>query len=155
MSTPTPVTSGAAPAGSSGSVRLGGSRTVDDDAESVAATVRALPGVADLYSGGIAPLATYLPGRRVTGVRFDEASVQVAVVVADGSSAPSAAGQVRAALSEMAAGRRIDVHVGDVRLPGDEEQDDAPPALPPSPRDPGGTAAPSPTALPAAGHPTS
>lgn len=137
MSTPTPVTSGGAPAGSSGSVRLGASRTVDDDAESVATTVRALPGVADLYAGGIAPLATYLPGRRVLGVRLDESSVQVSVVVAAGTSAVSAAGQVRAALADAAAGRRIDVHVGDVRLPGEEEaaSRDAPAALPPSPRD--------------------
>ena len=134
MSTPTPVTSGTAPTGSSGSARLGAQDTVADDAEGVAATVRALPGVADLYSGGIAPLATYLPGRRVTGVRFDEESVQVAVVVAAGTSAPSAAAQVRSALSDVAAGRRVDVHVGDVRLPGEADDQDAPPALPPSPR---------------------
>lgn len=134
MSTPAPVTS-ATPTGSSGSVRLEVQDTVADDAESVAATVRALPGVADLYAGGIAPLATYLPGRRVLGVRFDEESVQVAVVVAAGSSAPSAAGQVRAALADVAAGRRIDVHVGDVRLPGESDEQDAPPALPAAPAD--------------------
>ena len=130
MSTPTPVTPGHPPAGSSGSARLEVQRAVADDAESVAATVRALPGVADLWSGGIAPLATYLPGKRVTGVRFDEESVQVAVVVTAGTSAPSAAAQVRAALSDVAAGRHVDVHVGDVRLPGEADDQDAPAALP-------------------------
>lgn len=140
MSEPTPVPAtarSAPPAGtSSGSARLQ-DRTVGDDAESVAATVRALPGVAGLYTGGIAPLATYLPGKRVLGVRMDESSVQVSVVVEAGTSALSAAGQVRAALADAAAGRRIDVHVGDVRLPGDEEEgrDDAPAALPPAPGD--------------------
>ena len=139
MSTPAPVTS-ATPTGSSGSARPEVQGAVADDAESVAATVRALPGVADLYAGGIAPLATYLPGKRVVGVRFDEESVQVALVVAAGSSAPSAAGQVRAALADVAAGRRVDVHVGDVRLPGEVDEADAPAALPVAPTDASTTA---------------
>ena len=72
-----------------------------------------------LDGGGLRQVATYLPGRRVVGVRADDARIQVAVVAAAGVALPTMATQVRAALAPLARGRAVDVHIADVVLPGE------------------------------------
>lgn len=42
-----------------------------DQAEMIAETVRAVPGVHSLHGGQFGEIATYLPHRRVIGVRID------------------------------------------------------------------------------------
>ncbi|MGH3507015.1 MAG: hypothetical protein ACRDO2_07400 [Nocardioidaceae bacterium] len=60
-------------------------------------------------------MATYLPGRRVVGVRVEDRRVLVSVVLASGSSIRSLEAQVRSALAPHVGGRQVDVHVADVQ----------------------------------------
>ncbi len=98
-----------------------GAQEVDVDA--VAAAVAALPEVASLASGGLVPVATYLPGRRVLGVRVEDTAVTVAVVGALWTPVATLASSVRRAITPLAGGRRIDVHVEDVAAPGERPGD--------------------------------
>ncbi|WP_221934933.1 hypothetical protein [Georgenia yuyongxinii] len=50
-------------------------------ADAVAAAALAVPGVARLHAGALGEAATYLPGRRVPGVRIRPGGVEVHVVV--------------------------------------------------------------------------
>lgn len=89
-----------------------GSGEIDVDA--VAATVTALPEVEALAATGRVPVATYLPGRRVLGVRVDEGSVTVAVVGAPRTPVAAIAAAVRRGLAPLVGARRVDVHVEDL-----------------------------------------
>lgn len=75
MTTPTPLppVSSDAPAGDG----------VLEDAERIAAVVTAVEGVAGLHAGMFGEVATYLPGRRVSGVRIaaDRVDVHVSLVL--------------------------------------------------------------------------
>jgi uncharacterized alkaline shock family protein YloU len=51
----------------------------EDDAERIAAVVTGVPGVAALHGGMFGEVATYLPGRRVTGIRISNERVDVHV----------------------------------------------------------------------------
>jgi hypothetical protein len=51
------------------------------DADAVRDAVRAVPGVTGLYGGRFGEIATYLPGRRVSGIRSDETGTDVHVVL--------------------------------------------------------------------------
>lgn len=83
-------------------------------ADQVAKAVLACPGVVALNGGGLAPVATYLPGRRVAGVRVDEHRILVSVTVARGCRVPELAERIRANLWSFAAGRPVDLHVADI-----------------------------------------
>ncbi len=89
---------------------------LDLDAEAVAALVRVCPAVVRL-TGGLHGAATYLPGRRVDGVRRTDDTVEVHVAVPLGTSAAEVARQVRTALADRVGGRRVDVFVEDVLTP--------------------------------------
>ncbi|NIZ90380.1 Asp23/Gls24 family envelope stress response protein [Kineococcus rubinsiae] len=52
-----------------------------ETADAIAAQVLAVPGVAGLHAGRFGEVATYLPGRRVTGVKLGEDRVEVHVVL--------------------------------------------------------------------------
>lgn len=97
-----------------------GARGAAVEVDLIAAAVLRCPGVASLHSGGLSPVVTYLPGRRVSGVSTDGSTVRVAVVAAYGLPMAALATQVRSALAALAAGRVVDVLVADVRTP--EEQ---------------------------------
>jgi hypothetical protein len=84
----------------------------------LAAAVLGCPAVVSLHPGGPRYVATFLPGRRVGGVRVDDTVVEVAVVAAAGIPVHSVASQVRAAVAPLAAGRAVDVHIADVAPPG-------------------------------------
>lgn len=52
-----------------------------DLTERIAAAVRTVAGVADLHAGMFSEVATYLPGRRVIGVRIGESRVDIHVAL--------------------------------------------------------------------------
>lgn len=85
------------------------------DVDAIAAATLACPAVAGLHEGGARAVATYLPGRRVVGVRVEDGRVLVSVVLVSGSSVQALEEQVRIALAPHARGRQIDVHVADVQ----------------------------------------
>lgn len=82
--------------------------------DAIAAGAWACPGVARLDGGGFDRVVTYLPGRRVVGVRADPERIQVSVVASPGVSVASVADQVRRALAPLSAGLPVDVHIADV-----------------------------------------
>lgn len=81
--------------------------------DQIAAVVLATAGVHDLHSGGAGGVATYLPGRRVHGIRAIEGGYDVYVVLAWGFPVFATAEAVRAAVQALAPGR-VDVTVQDV-----------------------------------------
>ncbi|PFG38940.1 hypothetical protein ATJ97_1432 [Georgenia soli] len=88
------------------------------EADTVAAAVLGCAGVARMHAGGIPPVATYLPGRRVAGVRLTDSAIEVAVVARPGVRVPTLDTEVRAALAPLARGRAVDVHVADIDMEG-------------------------------------
>ena len=82
-------------------------------AEVVAAAVLAVPGVVRLHGGRFGELGTYLPGRRVTGVRIDDEGTEVHVVVSDRVPVPQTAARVQRAVSAVAP-MPVRVHVEDI-----------------------------------------
>jgi hypothetical protein len=86
-------------------------------AEAVAAAVLAHPGVARLSGGAFGTVASYLPGRRVVGVRLpleDGDPVQIAVVARMGVPLPRLADELGAAVVEVLGPVAVDVTVADV-----------------------------------------
>jgi hypothetical protein len=89
-----------------------------DLADLVAEVVLACPVVAALAADGF--VATFLPGRRVAGVRIAEDVCEVAVVLRmDGSPLPELAEQVRRAVAPVVGDRRVDVVIADVVIASD------------------------------------
>ena len=82
-------------------------------AEVVAAAVLGVPGVVRLHGGRFGGLGTYLPGRRVTGVRIDDEGTEVHVVVSDRVPVPDTAARVQRAVSAIAP-MPVRVHVEDI-----------------------------------------
>ncbi|GCD19599.1 hypothetical protein ACFO3K_02895 [Cellulomonas algicola] len=106
-------------------VRPGGSGRVLTDvpepgslAEVVAAVVLAVPGVVRLHGGPFGGLGTYLPGRRVTGVRVDDDGTEVHVVVSATQPVAATAARVQRAVSAVAP-MPVRVHVDDLDDPAD------------------------------------
>lgn len=99
-------------------------------ADAIAAAAASCPAVASLSGGGLLRVATYLPGRRVDGVRIEPGRVLVAVVAVQGIPIIAIADQVRRAVGPLVGKQPVDVHVADVQL-----LDEQPPALPPGPSD--------------------
>ena len=93
-----------------GSASLAGEVALVD---AVVAAVRAVPGVAELHGGLFGEAATYLPGRRVAGVRIIDGTAEVHLSVRYGSSVHAVAGAVRRAVLGLVGGP-VDVIVEDV-----------------------------------------
>lgn len=89
------------------------------DVDAVAGAVRACPGVDDLHGGQTGGPATYLPGRRVDGVRVEPHALEVQVRARWGVPAIDVAAQIRHALRPFAAGRRVDVVIADLTDPAE------------------------------------
>lgn len=89
------------------------------DADAIAAATLACSAVAELHEGGSRAVATYLPGRRVIGVRVEDQRILVSVVLAAGSSVRVLESEVRGRLASHARGRQVDVHVADVQTTGE------------------------------------
>lgn len=87
--------------------------TVDEQADRIAAAVLGVPGVAGLHAGMFGEVATYLPGRRVTGVRLAADVVDVHVSVLIDAPIRATAGAIRRAVAPWTT-LPVDVTVEDV-----------------------------------------
>ncbi len=87
------------------------------DVDAVTAAVRGCAGVDGLHGGQPGGISTYLPGRRVDGVRIDTCVLEVHVRACWGIPASEVANQIRHALAFAAAGRRIDVVIAELADP--------------------------------------
>lgn len=85
-------------------------------AERVAEAALACPDVLALSGGMVGEVATYLPGRRVTGVRVREAVVEVHVVARYGPPMNEIGAQVRAALTPFVVDRTVAVTIDDLAV---------------------------------------
>ena len=81
----------------------------------------ACPSVAGISPGPLGEVATYLPGRRVPGVRLGDGRIEIHVVARWGVRVPDLAADVRAAVQTIAAGVLVDVHVDDVEVPNERD----------------------------------
>ncbi len=90
----------------------------EPDVDALAEVVVAVPGVHDLHAGVLGEVATYLPGRRVNGVRLRDGGCDVHVVLDYGVGIAETTGLVRAAVRPYVDGP-VDVTVEDVAAPGD------------------------------------
>jgi hypothetical protein len=103
------------------------------DAERVASAVERVPTVARLSAGSAgAEIATYLPGRRVRGVRVDEATVEVHVVARWPAVLPEVGEAVRSAAAPLVGGRAVEVVIDDLEVPGEDEPTEPVAELPPA-----------------------
>jgi hypothetical protein len=84
------------------------------DVDALAEATLGCPAVARLHPGGTKFVATYLPGRRVVGVRVEDHRVLVSVGLAHDASVQTLEKEIREALAPLVQGREIDVHVADV-----------------------------------------
>ena len=75
--------------------------------------VLGVPGVSDLHGGAIGEVATYLPGRRVVGIRMRPEATAIHVALRLGAPVRETAAAVRAAVAAIAPGP-VDVTVEDV-----------------------------------------
>lgn len=87
------------------------------DVDSVAAAVRACPGVDDLAAGRLASVATYLPGRQIAGLRVEPHRVTVQVRARWNVPVAEVASEIRAALAPLVATRVVDVALTDIADP--------------------------------------
>ncbi|WP_232662025.1 hypothetical protein [Pseudonocardia sp. TRM90224] len=89
-----------------------------DLAERVAAVVTAHPAVAALHGGEFGAVATYLPGRKLVGVRIGDGDepVEVGLVVHAGHPIPQVVRSVRRDVSALCPGSVVDIVVADIVL---------------------------------------
>ena len=95
-------------------------RTTDAVAELadlIAAAVTGCPDVAGLTQIPGMPVATYLPGRTVSGLAVRPAEVEICVVARYGLPLPRVAAQVRQAVEPLVPGRVVDVVIADITVP--------------------------------------
>lgn len=97
------------------------------EAEAVADAALSCPGVVRLASGSPVEVATYLPGRRVHGVRFGDGVVEVHVVARPGLELPRLAQVIRQAVAAVVPDHTVDVYVDDLDL---DPESDAPASRP-------------------------
>ncbi len=89
------------------------------DADIVSTIVSNLPDVAGLSVGAFGEVASYLPGRKILGVRVDDDAVEVHIVARYGKALGTIAEQIGSALAPVLAGRPLQVFVDDILLPGE------------------------------------
>jgi hypothetical protein len=97
-----------------------GDRALDGLAEladRIAAAVTGCPDVAGLTQVPGMPVATYLPGRTMSGVAVRSAEVEICVVARYGPPLPQVAVQVRQAVQPLVPGRVVDVVIADITSP--------------------------------------
>ena len=92
------------------------------DVDAVAQAARGCPGVEDLHGGFPGEVATYLPGRRILGVRVDSRVVEVQVRTAWGMPVLQIAVGIQAAVAPLAGGRAVDVTIADLGDPPRTDQ---------------------------------
>lgn len=82
-------------------------------ADLVAAAALSVPGVAGLHTGSFGEVATYLPGRRVNGVRLREEATEVHVTLVYGVPVLVTAEKVRSAVTALVA-TPVEVSIEDI-----------------------------------------
>jgi hypothetical protein len=87
------------------------------DPDAVAKAVLACPHVASLSAGTVAEIATYLPGRRVQGIRSQDDALEIHIVARWGTPLPEIGAEVRRAVGSLAGGRAVTVAIEDVEMP--------------------------------------
>lgn len=87
------------------------------DPDAVATAVLACPHVAGLSAGTVQEIATYLPGRRVQGIRVQDDALEIHVVARWGTPLPDVGAEVRKAVGMLAGGRPITVAIEDIEMP--------------------------------------
>lgn len=92
----------------------GAATATESEAQAIAERARACSGVARLSGGPFGTVATYLPGRRLTGVAADEHAVEIAIVATLARPLPETAEEVRRAVADLAGGRLVHVRIHDV-----------------------------------------
>lgn len=104
----------------------------EPDPDRLAAAALACPDVVRVDAGTDVAITTYLPGRRVDGVRVRDADIAIGVVTRPGVTASQVGAQVLAAVRPLAAGRAVEVVVTDldVTVPGLDRTDTAPTVVP-------------------------
>lgn len=105
------------------------SGTGDPDrlAERIGAEVLRHPAVYDLHGGSQGVIATYMPGKRLVGVRISEAGdvIEVAVVLWAGYPVPEVVDTLRTRVRELAGAVAVDLTVADLHTePAAERPDD-------------------------------
>ena len=83
-------------------------------AEVVGQATTSVSGVAGLHPGMFGVIGTYLPGRRVPGIRVDENSVEIHVTAVYGSDLSALAAAIRSRVSILTGTRDVNVCVEDV-----------------------------------------
>jgi len=86
--------------------------SVEQAVDTIAAAVLGVPGVQDLHGGVLGEVATYLPGRRVAGVRLVDDGCDLHLVVSRSRPLAETVVAVRAAVRPLVSGP-IDVTVED------------------------------------------
>lgn len=102
------------------------------DVDAMAAAVRGCPAVDDLDGGRLGSVATYLPGRRVAGIRIDDDRIEAHVRGVWGQPVGLIAQQIRGALAALSGGRIIDVVLTDIAEPGQAKAPLPSPAIGPA-----------------------
>lgn len=87
------------------------------DLDAVATAVVGCPPVAGLSGGRFGEVATYLPGRRLVGVRLDGEELEVHVVARWGTPLPEVGDAVRRAVAPVGGGRPVTVYIDDIEVP--------------------------------------
>lgn len=87
------------------------------DPDALVAATLACPYVAAMSGGELGEVATYLPGRRIRGIRIGNETLDVHVVGTYGPAIGDIVNQVRDAVEGLAPGRTLSVHVDDLDVP--------------------------------------
>lgn len=103
------------------------------DVDMVAEAVAGCPAVARLSGGRAREVATYLPGRSVTGVKVQSDGILVHVVGRYGFSVDEIARQVRTAVAAVAGGLPVHIGVDDLELAEEASAEGPAGGLPPGP----------------------
>jgi uncharacterized alkaline shock family protein YloU len=86
-------------------------------ADRIVGAVTGCAAVAGLTGAPGGPVATYLPGRTVSGVAVRAGEVEVCVIARYGTPLPEVADQVRQAVAPLVPDRVVDVVIGDIAVP--------------------------------------
>jgi len=91
-------------------------------ADRIVTAVTGCAAVAGLTEAPGGPVATYLPGRTISGVAVRAGEVEVCVVARYGLPLLEVAEQVRQAVAPLVPDRVVDIVIGDITVPGAEEE---------------------------------
>lgn len=86
----------------------------DTLADRVAEAVRAVPSVADLHAGTFGEVGTYLPGRRVAGIREQDGRWEIHLTARMGYSLAQLTRDVRESVAAHLGGAPVDVVIEDL-----------------------------------------